>query len=234
MPLAAAPVGRSVGRLVPDGGHHEQPGHPLPCVRQDHRREPQVRARATGSVEQPPPYAPNTSSLRRVCLRTHVDLDIGTASSRRSRNASTKPNTTRSPRRSSSTSYLQLVPTARGSQPVHMTNHQRSRRRIASSRSIALQAARTLPLINAVVASEFELNFRTPGSIMRGNCVASKLMGAYSRTYSRRCVVPSASTTTTKRARSPCDCLVRYDDLHLRHPQASCARHISKLASVTW
>jgi hypothetical protein len=49
--------------------------------------------------------------------------------------------------------------------------------------SIALQASRTLPLINAVVASEFELNFRTPGSIMRGNCVASKLMGAYSRMF---------------------------------------------------
>lgn len=173
-------------------------------------------------------------SVVSVCARTSTSTSTSTASSRRSRNASTKPNTTRSPRRSSSTSYLQLVPTARGSQPVHMTNHQRSRRRIASSRSIALQAARTLPLINAVVASEFELNFRTPGSIMRGNCVASKLMGAYSRTYSRRCVVPSASTTTTKRARSPCDCLVRYDDLHLRHPQASCARHISKLASVTW
>eukprot|EP01094_Clydonella_sp_ATCC50884_P003096 TRINITY_DN12389_c0_g1_i2.p1 TRINITY_DN12389_c0_g1~~TRINITY_DN12389_c0_g1_i2.p1 ORF type:complete len:1292 (+),score=422.53 TRINITY_DN12389_c0_g1_i2:31-3906(+) len=47
--------------------------------------------------------------------------------------------------------------------------------------NISVKAGRTLPLINAVVASEFERNFRTPGSIMRGNCVASKLMGAYSR-----------------------------------------------------
>ena len=50
----------------------------------------------------------------------------------------------------------------------------------------------TLSLIREIVASEFERNFRAPGSILRGNCVASKMMGAFSRKvgaeYLRDCI----------------------------------------------
>jgi len=47
--------------------------------------------------------------------------------------------------------------------------------------NISTPAGRILPLIRVIVAAEFERNFRRPGSILRGNCVASKLMAAYSR-----------------------------------------------------
>jgi hypothetical protein len=43
----------------------------------------------------------------------------------------------------------------------------------------------TLPLLNHIIAGEFEANFRAPSSILRGNCVASKLMGAYSRQFGK-------------------------------------------------
>ncbi|MDP2435249.1 MAG: ankyrin repeat domain-containing protein [archaeon] len=47
-----------------------------------------------------------------------------------------------------------------------------------------MPAGRILPLIRVIVCSEFERNFRRPGSILRGNCVASKLMATYSRQVS--------------------------------------------------
>ena len=51
--------------------------------------------------------------------------------------------------------------------------------------NIATPAGRVLPVIHDIIATEFEHNFRNPGSIMRGNCVASKVMGAYSRLNGR-------------------------------------------------
>lgn len=58
--------------------------------------------------------------------------------------------------------------------------------------SISMEAGNTLSIIREIVASEFERNFREPGSILRGNCVASKMMGAYSRKvgqdYLRQCI----------------------------------------------
>lgn len=50
--------------------------------------------------------------------------------------------------------------------------------------NISMPAGRILPLIRCIVCAEFEHNFRRPGSILRGNCVASKLMAAYSRQVS--------------------------------------------------
>lgn len=58
--------------------------------------------------------------------------------------------------------------------------------------SISMVAGNTLAVIREIVSSEFEQNFRAPGSILRGNCVASKIMGAYSRIvgaeYLRECI----------------------------------------------
>jgi len=60
--------------------------------------------------------------------------------------------------------------------------------------AISTPTGRILPLIRQIVSAEFERNFRNPGSILRGNCVASKLMAAYSRRVGAewigRCVGP--------------------------------------------
>ena len=47
--------------------------------------------------------------------------------------------------------------------------------------NVSLPAGRTLPIIRSVLQGEFKRNFREPSSIMRGNCVASKMMGNFCR-----------------------------------------------------